>query len=226
MAYRKLCRLLLSVLMTLFLVACLEVEKPLFSPASHEIPDLSGRYRSAESKFDEDAFTLVRLAGKGGKTTNHYRLQLPKEAKPGETVDIAVDAFSFLRLIPKNAGSAEPSASKGKSLGQTGEIGEIVLEPLGGQRYIVQFQAEGGDKSYLSLAEINLPRIIWYSLSRPEILDEIGAKYRAMVDDEGIITDDKKLAELKGFFKQLFDYDWESRGHGKKEVYVLIRQER
>ncbi|MDR1312023.1 MAG: hypothetical protein LBK01_09195 [Burkholderiaceae bacterium] len=192
MIYRKLRQPLLSILVVLFLGGCvLVLKEPLFFPGSSNVPDISGRYRPPEREVE---LTIRRLTGENGKTTNHYRLHIPKGNK--ESFDL-----------------------------------EMVIEPLGGQRYIVQFRGDesrrrGKTKTTycLVLAEIELPRITWYTLRRSSILVETGAKYGVIIDDAGVVTHYQSIAELKAFFNQLLDDDGK-RGYGALKAEVLIKQD-
>ncbi|MDR1312024.1 MAG: hypothetical protein LBK01_09200 [Burkholderiaceae bacterium] len=106
---------------------------------------------------------------------------------------------------------------------------EMVIEPLGEQRYIAQLRVDESPRQgkvayFLLLAEIELPRITWYTLRRHGVLVETGKKYGVIIDNAGVVTRYRSLAELKTFLNQLLDDD-DKEGRRVLKAEILIRED-
>ncbi|MDR1607418.1 MAG: hypothetical protein LBT38_03310 [Deltaproteobacteria bacterium] len=93
----------------------------------------------------------------------------------------------------------------------------LTIQPLDGQRYVVQAQPEGSLGVFLSVADIDLPRITLYVFPKSgDAVRELAKRCQVTVNKDGLITEYKSAQGVIRLFMGLYGLE--------KETLVFIKQ--
>ncbi|MDR2142588.1 MAG: hypothetical protein LBR11_12545 [Deltaproteobacteria bacterium] len=94
----------------------------------------------------------------------------------------------------------------------------LTIQNLEGQRFLLQAQPEGSVGVFLTVAEINLPKITLYGFPDSfEAIVALAKKNQVTINPSGVITEYKSAQGIINLFQGLFSID-------NREVMVFTKQ--